>query len=669
VPFLVLEWLEGDTLADHLAKRFAGGGGAYGVEEAIRLLEPAARALGVAHAMKVAHRDVKPHNLFVAKVGDASTLKVLDFGIAKVLTDYPTFTEALAATKVGPSAFTPRYGAPEQFNKMRGASGPWTDVFALGLILVELLTAKKALEGEDPTQLYIASADPALRPTPRARGAAVPDAIEAVIAKAVAVEPKNRWADAGAFLDALLDAAGLSPAVQTGREAGSQPARVSSPGRGGSPPVQTNGSESTVDYAAKAKLELGPVSAFDPTHLAPLASQSVASHPPASALGVSRTSASPGAPPRLAADPMSETPFFQRHQLPQSRSSGALADPRPLGAAAPPPEPRWRSVAPVAAVVILLGGAAAAYALWDGAATPRPRVAPVPSASIRRPVFQHPSASASGAAAPALRPSAEMALLSSTPEPPDMVRIAPGAFKMGEGEGARDVTVSRAFYLDRTEVTVRAYAACVAKRMCSAADHVTLPPGTGERWGAAGETDAGAVDGVAQEAEYVEAWSPRCNALRGAADHPINCVDFAGAEAFCRWAGKRLPTEAEWELATRGAEGRVYPWGADAPECARACYDKNLACRAPSLPVATCPAGLYAGDRTPEGIVDLGGNVAEWVEGGFAGMPAFRVVRGGSFIDADGALRATSRAGAPPALAHVAIGFRCAEDAPVKPPR
>jgi formylglycine-generating enzyme required for sulfatase activity len=263
-----------------------------------------------------------------------------------------------------------------------------------------------------------------------------------------------------------------------------------------------------------------------------------------------------------------------------------------------------------------------------------------------------------------------------------MIRIAPGAFKMGEGEGARDVTLSRGFYLDRTEVTVRAYQGCVAKRMCSAADHVTLPPGTGDRWGAATDADAGAgaASAAAQEAEYVEAWSPRCNARSGAADNPVNCVDFAGAEAFCRWAGKRLPTEAEWELAARGTEGRAYPWGADAPECARACYDKNLGCRAPSLAVATCPVGLYVADRTPDGIVDLGGNVAEWVADGFADKPAggvdprgatssaTRVVRGGSFIDTDDALRATSRTSAPPALAHVAIGFRCALDAPLKPP-
>src|SRR5262245_23883052 len=142
VPYLVLEWLEGETLAEHLSTRAARGDAPYALADAIALLEPAARALAVAHKQKIAHRDVKPPNLFVTEVSGARTLKVLDFGIAKVLTET---TAQLEATKQGPSAFTPRYGAPEQFNKQRGASGPWTDVFALALILVEVVTGKKAL--------------------------------------------------------------------------------------------------------------------------------------------------------------------------------------------------------------------------------------------------------------------------------------------------------------------------------------------------------------------------------------------------------------------------------------------------------------------------------------------------------------------------------------------
>src|SRR4051794_21527796 len=95
VPYLVLEWLEGETLAEHLQKRKERGEGPYPLAEAIQLLTPAARALAVAHQQKIAHRDVKPPNLFVISTAGQQTVKVLDFGIAKVLTDHPSFTEAL----------------------------------------------------------------------------------------------------------------------------------------------------------------------------------------------------------------------------------------------------------------------------------------------------------------------------------------------------------------------------------------------------------------------------------------------------------------------------------------------------------------------------------------------------------------------------------------------
>src|SRR6185295_17216037 len=180
---------------EHVKARLARGEGGYDLAAAIQLLEPAARALAVAHAQRIAHRDVKPANLFVTQVGGVPTLKVLDFGIAKVLTSHPSVTAALEATKLGPTAFTPRYGAPEQFNKQRGASGPWTDVFALALILVELVSGKRALDGDDPTQLYIASADPTQRPTLRARGVTAGAEVEAVLEKALSVEPKHRYGD------------------------------------------------------------------------------------------------------------------------------------------------------------------------------------------------------------------------------------------------------------------------------------------------------------------------------------------------------------------------------------------------------------------------------------------------------------------------------------------
>ncbi|WP_437798374.1 protein kinase domain-containing protein [Sorangium sp. So ce693] len=209
VPYLVLEWLDGETLAGHLERLRAGGGGALSRREAILLLDPAARALAVAHEQNIAHRDVKPENLFLAEAGGARTLKVLDFGIAKIIGDQRSRTAALASTAEGPSVFTPRYGAPEQFDKQRGATGPWTDVFALALVFVELVTGARALEGEGIVELYSVVVDPALRPTLRARGVSAPDAIERVLSRALSVSPRDRYPDAGAFWRALIAAEGL----------------------------------------------------------------------------------------------------------------------------------------------------------------------------------------------------------------------------------------------------------------------------------------------------------------------------------------------------------------------------------------------------------------------------------------------------------------------------
>src|SRR6185369_15801733 len=128
----------------------------WSIAEVVALLGQAAGALDVAHGKGIAHRDIKPANLFVlgegARAGKA-TLKVLDFGVDKMMSDNTQLKAALAKTGMGLTSFTPQYGAPEQFSRSYGATGPWSDVFALALVAVEMLTGKIALEGDDLVQL------------------------------------------------------------------------------------------------------------------------------------------------------------------------------------------------------------------------------------------------------------------------------------------------------------------------------------------------------------------------------------------------------------------------------------------------------------------------------------------------------------------------------------
>jgi serine/threonine protein kinase len=203
VPYLVIDWLNGKTLEDMLGARRHAQMTGLGGTETLALLLPAVDALAIAHQNHIAHRDIKPANLFLTQTTRGPTLKVLDFGIAKAMQEGETVTQSKTQTSTSFRAFTPNYAAPEQFAPKRyGASGPWTDVHALGLLLVELLTDKPANRGEDFVEC-LESATSEQRPSPQGRGARVSDELEQVILKAVARSPEARFPDAGAFAAAL----------------------------------------------------------------------------------------------------------------------------------------------------------------------------------------------------------------------------------------------------------------------------------------------------------------------------------------------------------------------------------------------------------------------------------------------------------------------------------
>jgi formylglycine-generating enzyme required for sulfatase activity len=197
------------------------------------------------------------------------------------------------------------------------------------------------------------------------------------------------------------------------------------------------------------------------------------------------------------------------------------------------------------------------------------------------------------------------------------------------------------YKIDKTEVTQARYQSCVEAGECS-------PSGT--------DPDC--------------RWDP---ATRG--DHPVVCVNWDQARKFCDWDGKRLPTEAEWELAARGEYGRIYPWGNTKPSCDLATYGS---CAEHSLPVGSIPDGA-----SPAGALDMAGNVYEWVHDWYdpdyyANSPSLnpqgpasgekRVMRGGGYYHDAVYVRTSNRGANPPeaqfimleGVTPVPLGFRCA---------
>jgi len=233
--------------------------------------------------------------------------------------------------------------------------------------------------------------------------------------------------------------------------------------------------------------------------------------------------------------------------------------------------------------------------------------------------------------------------------PEDMVYVPAGAFLMGSDSGHPDErppheVYLEGFYMDRYEVTVAEYAEFLNRR--------------GRIYGCDGHKCADVKSENPQS--HIVSRGNGYVAEKGFERFPVTWVSWYGADAYCRSRHKRLPTEAEWEKAARGTDGRRYPWG-DEFDPAKA----NAGGRSGPEPVGSYPDGV-----SPYGLYDMAGNVWEWVEDWYHPYPGssysspffgkYKVVRGGSwnhpYVDA----RTTSRDFAHPARRIGVVGFRCA---------
>lgn len=228
-----------------------------------------------------------------------------------------------------------------------------------------------------------------------------------------------------------------------------------------------------------------------------------------------------------------------------------------------------------------------------------------------------------------------------------MVLIPAGEFMMGsqDNEGEKDERPRHrvyldAFYMDKFEVTVSLYGAFMRS---------TGQP-TPENWN------------LVKTSKHN--------------DLPVVGVDWSGADAYCHWAGKRLPTEAEWEKAARGTDGRTYPWGDESPTTRLAIYGKPFSMNAYEEKLARVDS--YEAGKSPYGLYHMAGNVWEWVgdwydQNYYGKSPErnpkgpssgeYRVLRGGSWFVEPVFVRSATRYWTTPTTRRVYFGFRCARDA------
>jgi len=239
-----------------------------------------------------------------------------------------------------------------------------------------------------------------------------------------------------------------------------------------------------------------------------------------------------------------------------------------------------------------------------------------------------------------------------------MVRLAGGAFMMGDDHGPADERPAhrvevRSFLLDRRAVTNAEYA-----------DFLNAIGGTRNARG------QHLFDWDDEDAR-IHKLQGRWRADPGYEHHPAVEMSWYGARDYCAWRNKRLPSEAEREFAARGAQGRTYPWGEAPPDATRARFGAGYG--------RTIAAGSLSAGATPEGVLDLAGNVHEWTSSIAMPYPyraddgrehpdriADRVTRGGAADTGPSTLRAAWRGAGVSRRAtagHHNIGFRCARDA------
>jgi formylglycine-generating enzyme required for sulfatase activity/predicted Ser/Thr protein kinase len=639
-------------------------------------------ALTSAHRLNIIHRDIKPENVLLAEDG---TPKLTDFGLARLVS---------AKTRLTGSSImlgTPDYMSPEAWEgRPLDAQG---DIWSLGVMLYEMLAGELPFICDTIASLmHKVLTAPA--PDIRTIRPQVPPALAEVVGRMLRRDLAERYRtmrQVAVDLEAVELPAGLSGSL-------------------GRTEAEESGRLTAVKMVPEALPVVPPPSepvsaAMAPAPPQPFEDLSAGTLKPLEAGG-----AAPVTPPQEAAAEEHERKGLLAGPIwPWAALAALIVLLLLVGLLS------WRSIAgllvasprPTPIVAVVTSAAVAPRpvmpteipsrtpTLWP---TPVPTSAPPTATSTRSPTLKPPPAaaavpSAAAASAPGVGSSTVWAkenmrafyvpagqfLMGSTPA--DIVRAqqqCPSCdLSILQRELPRHAVYLDAFWIDQTDVTNAMFAKFVqSKGYKTDAENGDLKVGFYDpqagKWLSKPGTDWQHPQGPG-------------SSLQGLSNYPVVQVSYADAQAYCNWAGRHLPTEAQWEKAARGTDGYIYSWG-NGPAAGNLLNfaDKklNIAGAEPTIDDGyqlTSPVGVYPKGASPYGALDMAGNVAQWVADWYdpttyAGPAArnptgpatgqWRLLRGGSWYSPAAYARATTRITNDPARVSSNVGFRCAAAAP-----
>jgi eukaryotic-like serine/threonine-protein kinase len=651
ILYLVLRFVNGGTLRDLLKV------GSLSWPVILRYVKEIGEALDYAHGLGFVHRDIKPGNVLLDVQGNPF---VADFGLAKIVGG-----GSITQSGVGMIG-TPHYMSPEQ-GLGRPVDGR-SDLYALGIMLYEMLTGQVPYDADSTVGIVMKHINAPV-PSVLIVNPELPPAMDGVLTRVLAKSPSDRYHTAAEFTEALSQAFGTPAYAHTIRSASDR--------SGKDAPTVLEASQQTT-YALQ---QLGQ------------------------AVGQGLKRRAGGLGERLYTRWSGWVGRLQKSSTVRQRrlllaGTGLLALAVVLGLLpaifrALPVYPKLTPTSPSVSITASL------------LRTVNPRPTPLPIVVTVAPTLT----SVARTAGPTVPPIAS-AIVSPTQPPPTptavtetrrvaakdgmtVIYIPAGDFLLGaadsdskaqDDEKPQQKIYLDAFWIDRLEVTVAQF-----QDFVTATGYQTdAEKGCCEKeYSKTGGMVYAPIETWAYKASWLYPQGPTALADGGLASpqRPVVQVSWNDARAYCAWAGRRLPTEAEWEKAARGADGLIYPWGMTFDPkrlnfCDMSCVAKWKDLSYEDSYARTSPAGVFAAGASPYGVLDMAGNVWEWVNDfydfrGYYRYPTAnppgvesgrtRVLRGGSWIDTVDRVRATARSSQPPDARNDVSGFRCAADGTTLP--